>query len=249
MKFFGSTDAGLVRKSNQDGYIIAFNEAGDVFVIVCDGIGGSNSGDLAAMTAIQYLSDAFSSTQDFDTEKELLDWLKNALSKCNDEIFSLSAVRLENKGMGTTLVALLVSKFGQYVINMGDSRCYGLFKNKEFRCLTVDHNLFNDLIKSGEMTPEQANQNKQKNYLTNALGVWDKIKVDVFKIKDEVELFLLCTDGLHGYVDGKVIENIVKDKKMNLQNKNKALLQASLDAGGYDNVTVVLVSTEKEEQG
>lgn len=248
MKFFGATDTGLVRKTNQDSYIIAFNECGDVFVVVCDGIGGSKSGDIASMTAINYLSDVFSATQEFESENDLLMWLRQHLSKANDEIFTLSTTRKEYQGMGTTLVGLLITKHGLHVVNMGDSRCYGYFKNGIFQCCTVDHNLMNDLIKSGEVTPEEAQRNKKKNYLTNALGVWDAIKVDVFRIKDPVDTFLLCTDGLHGYIEESVIEAIIKDKSCSLQNKNKRLMQASMDVGGYDNVTVVLVQMEEGDR-
>lgn len=248
MKFFGATDAGLIRKSNQDSYIIAFNEGGDVFVIVCDGIGGSRSGDVASMTAINYLSDVFSATKGFETENDLLVWLRHHLSKANDEIFMLSTTRKEYQGMGTTLVGLLNTRFGQHVVNLGDSRCYALFENNTFQCCTVDHNLLNDLLRSGEVSLEEASKNHQKNYLTNALGVWDSIKADVFRIKDPVRTFLLCTDGLHGYVKQEAIEKIMRDTTLSLQNKNKRLMQAAMQAGGYDNVTVVLVQMEEGDQ-
>ena len=245
MKFFGATDTGLVRKANQDSYIIAFNETGDVFVIVCDGIGGSNAGDVASMTAINYLSNAFSVTHGFSSEEQLMGWMKEHLSKANDEVFTLSTTRKEYHGMGTTLVGLVVCHFGCFVVNVGDSRCYGYFKNGVFRCCTVDHNLLNDLVRSGEATVEEAQKNKQRNYLTNALGVWNSIKVDVFKIKDPVDTFLLCTDGLHGYVAESDIEKMICDDHLSLQNKNKQLIQLAMQSGGYDNTTVVLVKMEE----
>ncbi len=248
MKFFGATDTGLVRKNNQDSYIIAFNEGGDVFVMVCDGIGGHRSGDVASMTAINYLSDVFSSTSGFESEEQLLSWLRHHLSKANDEIFTLAATREEYQGMGTTLVALLVTKQGQYVVNLGDSRCYCLFSEGHFQCCTIDHNVLNDLIRSGEVSIEEAQRNKQKNYLTNALGVWNNIKADVFRIKDSVDLFLLCSDGLHGYVKEEVIESILKQPRLSLQTKNRKLMQAAMEAGGYDNVTVVLVQMEEKDR-
>lgn len=244
MRFFGATDTGLVRKSNQDSYITAFNETGDVFVIVCDGIGGNQSGDVASMTAINYLSDAFSSTGGFQSEKELLEWLKLHLSKANDEIFSLAATRREYQGMGTTLVGLLLSNQGQYVVNLGDSRCYALFESGVFQCCTVDHNLMNDLLRSGEVTLEEARSNKKKNYLTNALGIWNNVKADVFRIKDPVVRFLICSDGLHGYVKEEIIASIMKQPQLSLQSRNKKLMDAALKAGGYDNITVVLVEME-----
>lgn len=245
VKFFGATDTGLVREDNQDSYIIAFNEAGDVFVIVCDGIGGSQSGDVASMTAINYLSSVFSATSGFDTEESLLDWLRIHLSKANDEIFSLASTKKEYQGMGTTLVGLLLSSQGQFVVNLGDSRCYALFQNGVFQCCTVDHNLLNDLVKSGEVSLEEASRNKKKNYLTNALGIWNNVKADVFRIKDPVKRFLLCTDGLHGYISPKKIEELMKETQPSLKNRNRKMVDTALKAGGYDNVTVVLVEMEE----
>lgn len=248
MRFFGATDIGLIRKQNQDSYIIAFNENGDVFAMVCDGIGGNQSGDVAAMTAINTLSDLFSKTKPFESEEALLIWLKEALSTTNDTIFSLASTKKEYQGMGTTLVGLILSKYGQYVVNIGDSRCYCLFEGDNFQCCTVDHNLMNDLLKSGETSIEEIRKNKRKNYLTNALGIWNTIKADVFRIKDPVKMFLLCTDGLHGYVDEKKIEEIVQDEQLSLQNKNRKLMQEALQAGGYDNITVVLVEVEEKDR-
>ena len=102
MKCFGATDTGLVRANNQDSYVIASNEVGDVFALVCDGIGGGNSGDVASQTAIQYFSEVFSANKGFKDEEEALTWLRYQIRKANDTVFTLSTTRREYQGMGTT---------------------------------------------------------------------------------------------------------------------------------------------------
>ena len=121
MKCYGATDIGLVRSSNQDSYVIATNEAGDVFALVCDGIGGGNSGDVASQTAIHYFSEVFSSNRGFRDEQEALTWIRYQVRKANDEIFSLASTKKEYQGMGTTLTGVLLIPQGSYVVNIGDS--------------------------------------------------------------------------------------------------------------------------------
>jgi protein phosphatase len=247
MKTYGSTDKGLVRKTNQDSYVIAANECGDLFCVVCDGIGGSKGGDVASSTAVRYFSMAFSETKGFSNEKELFAWLKQHIRKANDEIFTLSTTRVEYRGMGTTMVALLLTKAGNYVINIGDSRCYALFENGLFKQLTVDHTMVQEMLNKHEITEEEAKNHVRRHYITNALGVWNEARFDVFKVKDSVDYFLLCSDGLHGYVEDSVIEKVLKDARLDAKKKQQRLMDLSLLAGGLDNITVLLIKMEESE--
>ena len=248
MKCYGATDIGLVRSSNQDSYVIATNEAGDVFALVCDGIGGGNSGDVASQTAIHYFSEVFSSNCGFRDEQEALTWIRYQVRKANDEIFSLASTKKEYQGMGTTLTGVLLIPQGSYVVNIGDSRVYAVFADQQFRCLTQDHTLVQDLVNHGELTPEQVKNHPQRNMLTNALGIWSNIRVDISRIEDPVRLFLICSDGLHGYVPDSVIGRILTDERLPLQSRCKQLMNLALQQGGYDNITIILIQKEEGDR-
>ncbi len=245
MKTYGSTDKGLVRTTNQDSYVIASNECGDLFCVVCDGIGGSKGGDVASSTAVRYFSTAFSENRGFASEAELLKWLKTNIRKANDEIFTLSTTRRQYHGMGTTMVALMLTGIGNYVVNIGDSRCYALFENSQFAQLSEDHTLVQEMLNKHEITQEQAKNHVRKHYITNALGVWNEAKFDVMHIKDKVDLFLLCSDGLHGYVEDAVIEKVLKDTRLDAKKKQQRLMDLALLAGGMDNITILLIQMEE----
>lgn len=248
MQTFGSTERGLVRKTNQDSYVIATNEVSDLFVVVCDGIGGGKSGDVASQIAVKYFSEVFSNNKGFKSEDDVLDWLRYHVRKANDKIFSLSTTKKEYNGMGTTLVALLSCSVGKYIINIGDSRAYCVFRNGKFKQLTEDHTMVQELINSKQITEEEARTHSNRNFITNALGVWNKVKADVYPIKEKVDLFLICSDGLHGYVEKAEIEKVLLDKHLTTQNKQQKLMSLALTAGGYDNITIVLVDTLEGEQ-
>lgn len=248
MQTFGSTEKGLVRKTNQDSYVIATNEVGDLFVVVCDGIGGGKSGDVASELAVKFFSEAFSINKGFNSEEEVLDWLRYHVRKANDQIFSLSTTRKDYNGMGTTFVALLSCNIGKYVINIGDSRAYAVFTDGRFKQITEDHTMVQELINTKQISEEEALKHSNRNYITNALGVWDKVKADVYPIKDKVDLFLICSDGLHGYVDKSIIEKVLLDKNLTTQNKQQKLMSLALAVGGYDNITIVIVKTGEEDE-
>ena len=248
MKCFGATDTGLVRPSNQDSYVIATNEAGDVFAMVADGIGGGNSGDVASQTAVQYFSDVFSQNKGFRDEEEALTWLKYHIRKANEEIFCLSTTRKDYKGMGTTLVGILMIPQGCYVVNVGDSRGYATLKDGSFIRLTQDHTLVQEMLSRGEITEEQMKNHPKRNMLTNALGIWSNIRIDCDRIDDDAQILLLCSDGLHGYVQDEVIAKVLRDEKLSLQNRGKQLMNLALFQGGYDNITIILIQKEAGDQ-
>lgn len=244
MKCYGATDIGLVRSTNQDSYVIASNETGDVFAIVCDGIGGGNSGDVASQTAIQYFSEVFSVTKGFKDEEEALTWVRFQIRKANDTIFALASTKKEYQGMGTTMVGVLILPFGQYIINIGDSRAYGYFMDHSFHCLTQDHTLVRDMLNHGELTEEEAVNHPKRNMLTNALGIWGNVRIDLTRIDDPVDTFLLCSDGLHGYVSMEILQQVILDTSLTLQAKSKKLMNLALLQGGYDNITLVMIQQE-----
>ena len=132
-----------------------------------------------------------------------------------------------------------------YIFNAGDSRTYGLYQD-DFLCLTEDHSYVADLLKRGEVSEEEAAKHPNRNVLINALGIWNSMRIDINKIKNDWCALLVCSDGLHGYVPEHNIQYVLQSNR-NVKDKVDALIKLSLDAGGYDNVSVIVI--EKEDGG
>ncbi len=247
MKYYGITDRGKLRRSNQDSYVIATNEKGDVFAIVCDGIGGGKGGDVASRIAVSHFSKVFSENSGFEDEHSLRSWIRQEVKAATRKILIAGSANPELKGMGTTVTGVLITGIGRYVINIGDSRTYLYMPDGTMRQITVDHSLLQDMIAHGELTPEEAENFPRKNVLTNALGVWENVRVDIFVCNDPVSGFLICSDGLHGYVEEEVIRSIVMDRHMDPALRVRKLYNAAMDAGGFDNITAILIDLEGEE--
>ena len=241
MKYYGITDKGLHRKSNQDSYVIATNVNGDIFAIVADGIGGNRGGDIASRMAVAHFSKEFSETKGFRDLKEARRWIQVNVTIANSAIFNYGIEHPELKGMGTTFCGVMITSVGRLVVNIGDSRTYAWPADSRFLQQTRDHSLVNDMQMHGEITQEEAVNFPKKNVLTNALGVWETVRSDIDVHNEDVCGFMICSDGLHGYVPQELIKKIILHDQMDPALKARRLLKAALDAGGYDNVTVVLI--------
>ena len=171
MKCYGLSDKGLTRNDNQDSYVIATSECGDILAVVCDGIGGAKAGDIASNMTVDYFFKEFSEHTGFVDNNDVAKWVTYHLNKCNEKIYALASRNPDYKGMGTTFAAVLLTRIGKFIINVGDSRVYGLNYDNVFKQISVDHSLVNDMLKNNEITLEQAKNHPQRNVLTNALGV------------------------------------------------------------------------------
>lgn len=248
MKYYGMTDQGKMRRSNQDSYVIAHNESGDLFAIVCDGIGGNAGGDVASRMAVHHFSVAFSETSGFENIEIAKNWIQSQVVKINEEIYNYGRNHPTLRGMGTTLCGAMITPLGRFIVNVGDSRCYSYKNNGEFRQLTSDHSLLNDMIQHGELTIEQAKTFTKKNVLTNAIGVWESVRCDIDVHQEDMTGLLLCSDGLSSYVEEKKIRQIVFNRDVDPALRTRRLIKAALDAGGFDNVTVILIEEEGERK-
>jgi len=242
IKAFGASDIGLHRKQNQDSYGIVENDAKDLLAIVCDGIGGGLAGDVASHMAVAHMKERFLQKKGFHDDLEVKHWLKTTIQEANDLIFMQSAKSSNQKGMGTTCVGVIYANSHTYIFNVGDSRIYGVYDD-DFICLTEDHSFVRDLLKAGEITEEEAKHHPNRNMLTNALGIWDSVKIDINKIKEGYRCLLICSDGLHGYVKEEEIFRIIK-KETDVRRIVHELINASKSAGGYDNVSVIILIHE-----
>lgn len=239
MKIVGLTNIGLMRRINQDNFLIEEKD-GVKFMMVCDGMGGANAGEVASLIAIQTMHKLFNEN-DFSklSINELKTWLKQAILVMNRAIYDEAQINEEYYGMGTTAVAIVMNHESIICANVGDSRAYLLDSNNRIAQITEDHSLINELIKSNKITLEQAKTHPQRSVLTNVCGVMDKVDVDIFDVKQDMKGILCCSDGLHNMLNDKRIELILKQHR-SIEHKAQQLIKESNQVGGYDNITVTL---------
>lgn len=245
MKAFGNTDIGMIRNENEDDFCVFQNSNGDWIAVVCDGIGGSAAGEVASHIATRTIRDAFVKAPVFEKDYQVNDWVTTVLNKANDAIYYKSQHNKKERGMGTTCVGILISGDNSYIFNVGDSRIYAYYQEGLIQ-MSEDHNVVARLLRKGEITPAQAKTHKQRNTLTNALGVWHVFQIDFHKIESTFSYVMLSSDGLHGYVSHDDIQSIVGDRSLSLKDKVNVLISRANQAGGFDNCTVILMENDGE---
>ena len=249
MEYFGLTDKGRVRPTNQDIYQIEAREENQTaLLVVCDGMGGANAGNVASRFAAQVFTESIKAelTRPLDA-KERQELMAHALEEANQTVFSLAGRQPEFRGMGTTLVAALVQGGEATVLNVGDSRAY-LFDGENLRQLTEDHSYVEEMRRQGRITAEVARTHPQKNLITRAVGVEPAVEGDLFEVAlRKNEVLLLCSDGLSGMAEDQQIAAAIKNAKT-LALAGDALLTLALEGGGRDNITVALFTRGAEEE-
>ena len=226
------TDVGRVRRSNQDALIIGGGVAG-----VADGMGGHNGGEVAAgETRDGILRELSGKTPDRQA-------LREAVEKINLEIWDRQEKDASLTGMGTTLTLLWPSESEMLVAQVGDSRAY-LIRDGQVRQVTKDHSLVGDMVRRGVLTEEQAACHPMRNYITRAVGTEDTIEADLFTEERKAgDRWLVCSDGLYSMISRGALEELVR--KENAEEAADALLQAALEGGGRDNITLILMTDEE----
>ena len=240
MRIFAETDKGKVRSINQDAFALNTLSDGAALVIVCDGMGGANAGDVASKTAVdiilQYILASCTPTLNSEAVIKLIN---NAIASANFEIYDLSLKDENLKGMGTTAVVAVVRENVALICNIGDSRAY-LFDN-ELKQITRDHSVVQSLVESGKLSPEQARVHPEKNVITRALGVEKSVLPDSYTVDfNENGKILLCTDGMSNFVSENRIFEILKNN--NIEKITELLIEEANRGGGKDNITVAVVS-------
>lgn len=240
MQVFSQIDIGKIRKSNQDACFTGRLYENTMLVIVCDGMGGANAGNVASETAVKCISEYVGkSFRKSMKEKDMADMLKNALISANIEIYDMSRKNSEYLGMGTTAVVAIVKKDKAVICHAGDSRAY--LVNDNIMQLTKDHSIVQSLIESGKLTPDEAKAHPRKNVITKALGAEEDIAPDMVTVDlKENDNLLFCTDGLTNFVETQDILNLFKTNEIN--NVACSLVERANQNGGGDNITVVTVT-------
>lgn len=237
MDSYSVTDTGMAREMNQD-YCFAFDtQIGNLpnLYIVADGMGGHKAGEYASKFTVERIAASVMRSK----QKAPIDILKEAIERAN-EILSAESEQNEDKaGMGTTLVVATVSDHKALVANVGDSRLYHI--NDTITQVTKDHSLVQEMVRAGEIDPEDAKNHKNKNIITRAIGVAPTVDLDFFEVEVKPkEQLLLCSDGLTNMVEDDEVLSIIKKEKT-LEDEAKALVMKANQNGGRDNITVLLI--------
>ncbi len=236
MKHYYLTDPGKVRDHNEDSVIIINNYSDEYLMAVADGMGGHKNGEVASSIAVSHLGKNFKSLGTIGSKDEAVNWLKETVSEANALIYKYTEENPESVGMGTTLVVAIVTKDYLLIGNIGDSSGY-IVKNKQLQKITTDHTLVNLLVKSGELTPEEAKDHPRKNVLMKALGANANVEMDIFNIDPNVDAVFLCSDGLTNMLDDNQIVKVLNDN-LSPQEKMEKLIYKCNNRGGNDNISV-----------
>ena len=246
MRAWGMTDVGLKRRENQDTY--AFETTPDTVVaIVCDGMGGVTGGQVASALAVKtFMEQLHAQAHEDMSIEQVRSMLTRCISKANTAVHERAQADIEYYGMGTTLVAAVISPDLAVVCNGGDSRAYHI-NAKGIRRVTRDHSVVEEMVESGEITPEEARVHPNRNLITRALGPGRHITCDSFTVPmEEGDMLLLCSDGLIITAEDEEIYAIISAETDGGRSLER-LLELSKSRGAPDNVTAILVRNEDEE--
>lgn len=237
------TDIGRKREINQD-YVFATDETiGNLpnLLVVADGMGGHRAGDFASRFTVEVLVEEVQNSKETHPEQIL----GNAIQTANERLMEEAAKDSRLEGMGTTLVAATILDHVLYFANVGDSRLYLI--NKEIRQLSKDHSMVEEMVRLGGLTEEEAKHHPDKNIITRAMGVKDKVEPDFFEYRLKGgDTILMCSDGLTNMVDDDEIFQIVKSAR-DIVEAVETLIQRANENGGSDNIGIVLAQPYADE--
>ncbi len=237
MEYAYLTDPGKVRDHNEDSVIIVKNEMGEILLAVADGMGGHCGGEIASSIAISHIGDRFRKTSSVGTKEDAISFIKEIVSEANVLLYKYTSEHKESSGMGTTIVLALVTNEFLLFGNIGDSSGYVLRKNKLHK-ITTDHTLVSLLVKSGELTEEEAKDHPRKNVLMRALGATNMVEMDIFDVERDVDGILLCSDGLTNMLDDEQIAKVLLDEDISIEDRLKKLIVKCNNRGGTDNISI-----------
>lgn len=237
---WGITDKGAVRVENQDCYYLKLHGDDLAAAIVCDGMGGHRAGNVASALAVDVASAYLESLTDAELAQVPGEHLTRAVNLANDAVFRRSNQEPDYAGMGTTMVSVIVAGPVVHILNIGDSRAYRISAGG-IEKVTQDHSVVEDMVRRGELTPDEARVHPQKNLITRALGGQPKAMADLYEVKWEVgDYFLLCSDGLsNSLTDQEILYEVLHGGAR--ETCCQRLLTQSLARGATDNVTAVLI--------
>lgn len=236
MRIIGDTHIGMVRKENQDAFIVDQFDVESCIGFVCDGMGGAKGGRNASMIAVDTVRECW----DFNiAAKNGKDELLKVAYESNRRVHEEAQNNEACRGMGTTMVAAYAHKGAVDLINVGDSRAYHI-TNGNITQITKDHSAVQELVDSGHLTERQAKIHPNKNIITRAIGIETEVDVDYYRINPrQGDIIILCSDGLSNFVDENEIQFEVSGGVF--EDLAKRLIDLANARGGADNITAVAI--------
>jgi len=234
------TDVGRVRSVNEDRVVVRDGVAGGMLAIIADGMGGHQAGDTASQITIELVERSLlrieGELDDAEREARLVD----AIREANAKVFEVASGKEHYRGMGTTVTAALADASRVLIGHIGDSRAYYI-NHHRFAQVTEDHTLVNELVKSGQLTPDEAAVHPRRHVITRALGTEADVDVDLAYVPwSPGDMLLLCSDGLSNLVPDAELSRTLRGEGT-LDEKVERLVDYALNAGGDDNISVVLI--------
>lgn len=239
MKTFAISDQGRMRAENQDVFFHCTVGDGEL-LLVCDGMGGANAGHVASRLAGRVICGYLcGNVGPGDAVNHIRSVLQAAFMEANTALNKAAEEDSKLSGMGTTAVCAYVNKDKALFFNVGDSRAY-LIRDGAIEQITTDHSLVGQMVRDGQLTADQAKHHPQRNVITRALGPEGQVEPDCFeRALRPGDRLLLCSDGLYVMLDDETMLQII-DENHSEQAACEALVAAANDAGGHDNITVLL---------
>jgi protein phosphatase len=235
MKVYAETDIGQKRQMNQDFVYVSEQPVGNLpnLFVVADGMGGHNAGDFASRFGVSVLVETVQKDTNFNPVKIL----RHGMEAANRLVLSQAKKDASMAGMGTTMVVATIVGNYAYIANVGDSRLY--IASDSLEQITRDHSLIAEMVRIGELTPEEARNHPDKNIITRAIGTNEEVDIDFFDVKLEPEnQIVMCSDGLTNMVTD---EGIYEATQIQEGNKAQKLIEMANANGGKDNITVIIV--------
>lgn len=229
---------GNYRELNEDRIGVYKNKTDQTLLIVADGMGGHEKGEVAAQFVIDKIKESWEGSNFFN-EQELEPYLRDLVIKTNRDLYLYSSEETTSKNMGTTLAMAVITDQSIYVLNIGDSRVYALRK-RGIEQVTKDHTFVNLLVESGEITLEEATVHPQRNIVTKALGTTRLVQPDVFKLRNkQYDYLLLASDGLTDKMNEETLHTIIYSKK-DVDSVTDKLIDKAVSLESKDNISVIL---------
>ncbi len=240
LEIFSKSDVGLVRHENQDSAAFSVISSDCVWAVVCDGMGGASGGKVASTLAVEYITEALNKNYRDDMDGEAIaDMMITAVEEANMLIYHTAMEDCELAGMGTTCDLVFVRDSAVHVVHVGDSRTYSIRGGKILQ-LTEDHSVVQEMVRRGELTPDEAQNHPNKNFITRAIGVNHEVHIDYIEAEFAYgDVILICSDGLSNNVPkADMVKTVHENRGVMLID---TLVEIAKRNGGNDNITVTVI--------
>ncbi|SHN15608.1 Stp1/IreP family PP2C-type Ser/Thr phosphatase [Gracilibacillus kekensis] len=238
MRYLYQSDKGKIRELNEDAVAIFSNEEA-ILAIVADGMGGHQAGDVASQLAIDELEKYWLAFEGTIAKDYFEKWLRETIIKVNNTVYQKSQSDIECKGMGTTVVAAICTKDYLIIGHIGDSRAY-LMNQSEWQQVTEDHSLVGELVRTGQLSQEDAEVHPRRNVILKALGTELNLEPDMYVTSwNEYDRLLICSDGLSNKLTDQELHEVIVHT--NNEKISQTLIDMANNRGGEDNISLAII--------